>query len=297
MTDEMRWKIIKGNLPGVPTAELEKADAVMKAYGLDLALNHGVVLARKNRRTGETTYKLYVTRDGLLALMHKMDKPWSLLMDQPQRLKNPYTNKDDVWLEGRVEVVAGDGTTQVFKGGVWLSEYNSGMGVWKSNPHTMHFKVVEVFLYRRASNVALTAVEEMDRVLASEGAGAPEEGPQPITDATRTSVNKILHALGFERGMRAQVAKLFAAATGLDKPTPPAEATEEAGRRFITVAWKDGAPNPALAKIAEKAGVEIPAFAPPPAQAQEDPPGQQPREPEAASPADAFPPPEELEDS
>ncbi|AYJ74791.1 hypothetical protein phiMa_08 [Thermus phage phiMa] len=143
---------------GVPDEDVHLALAICQRYGLDPLLRHVVLIpGGKDRR-----HNVYITRDGLLHVAHTSGKAWSLEVEEPKRMENPYTGKPDIYLRGRVRVYDPDtGREQVFEGGVWFSEYAQKGGSWNSHPAAMHQKVLEVFLLRRAFDVAVTPVEEM----------------------------------------------------------------------------------------------------------------------------------------
>lgn len=143
---------------GVPDEDVHLALAICQRYGLDPLLRHVVLIpGGKDRR-----HNVYITQDGLLHVAHTSGKAWSLEVEEPKRMENPYTGKPDIYLRGRVRVYNPDtGREQVFEGGVWFSEYAQKGGSWNSHPAAMHQKVLEVFLLRRAFDVAVTPVEEM----------------------------------------------------------------------------------------------------------------------------------------
>jgi len=192
---------------GVPDDEVKLALAIAGRYGLDPLLRHLVLIpGGKNRR-----YNVYITRDGLLHIAHTSGKPWSIEIDEPQKRENPYTGKEDIYLKGRVKVLdPTTGQTQVFEGGVWFSEYNTGQGSWQTHPAAMHQKVLEVYLLRRAFDVALTPVEEVERVTAAtvqaepvpavEGRNSTEQPSNGITKAQLAKLNATLNDLGLANG-------------------------------------------------------------------------------------------------
>lgn len=192
---------------GIPDDEVKLALAIAGRYGLDPLLRHLVLIpGGQNRR-----YNVYITRDGLLHIAHTSGKPWSIEIDEPQKRENPYTGREDIYLKGRVKVLdPASGQTQVFEGGVWFSEYNAGRGSWKTHPAAMHQKVLEVYLLRRAFDVALTPIEEMDRVNAAQASTpipveaqvveAEPPGPVPITKPQMTKLGATFTDLGLVNG-------------------------------------------------------------------------------------------------
>ncbi len=229
---------------GIPDDEVKLALAIAGRYGLDPLLRHLVLIpGGKNRR-----YNVYITRDGLLHIAHTSGKPWSIEIDEPQKRENPYTGKEDIYLKGRVKVLdPATGQTQVFEGGVWFSEYNAGQGSWKTHPAAMHQKVLEVYLLRRAFDVALTPIEEMDRVQAVQAqpaAAVPVEaepveprpeaaqrGPEPITPAQLTKLKATLNDLGLTNGEWREVAlRLSSMVVGRELSTSKELTKEEASK-------------------------------------------------------------------
>ncbi len=202
---------------GIPDDEVKLALAIAGRYGLDPLLRHLVLIpGGQNRR-----YNVYITRDGLLHVAHTSGKPWSIEVDEPVKRENPYTGKSDIYLKGRVKVLdPATGQTQVFEGGVWFSEYNAGRGSWKTHPAAMHQKVLEVYLLRRAFDVALTPIEEMDRVTQAPSAEPvpveaevvepqsepAQRGPERITPAQITTLKATLNDLGLTNGEWREVA-------------------------------------------------------------------------------------------
>ncbi|QWK23098.1 recombinase RecT [Thermus antranikianii] len=158
---------------GVPDEDVHLALAICQRYGLDPLLRHVVLIpGGKDRR-----HNVYITRDGLLHVAHTSGRAWSLEVEEPKRMENPYTGKPDIYLRGRVRVYDPDtGREQVFEGGVWFSEYAQKGGSWNSHPAAMHQKVLEVFLLRRAFDVAVTPVEEM-------GVDHVESASMPVSPA------------------------------------------------------------------------------------------------------------------
>ena len=157
---------------GVPDDDFKLTMLVAQKYGLDPLLKHLVLIPARGG------HQVYATRDGLLHIAHSSGKPWSMTFKEPQVKVNPYSGKEDVYLEGTVTVHDPDtNTEQTFTAGLWLSEYDAGTGAWKSHKAAMHMKVVEVYLLRRAFDVSLTPFEEVERVYPA--AGEPAQAGQP----------------------------------------------------------------------------------------------------------------------
>ncbi len=228
---------------GIPDDEVKLALAIAGRYGLDPLLRHLVLIpGGQNRR-----YNVYITRDGLLHIAHTSGKPWSIEIDEPQKRENPYTGREDIYLKGRVKVLdPATGQTQVFEGGVWFSEYNAGRGSWKTHPAAMHQKVLEVYLLRRAFDVALTPIEEMDRVQAVQTqvpqpepvpVGAHVEpiptGPERINKAQLSKIGATLNELGLVNGRYRDVKLRLAEMVVGRQVTTSKELTKEEASRFI----------------------------------------------------------------
>ncbi|BDG27212.1 hypothetical protein TthSNM66_18480 [Thermus thermophilus] len=180
---------------GVPDEDVQLALAICQRYGLDPLLRH-VVLIPGGR---ERRYNVYITRDGLLHVAHASGKAWSLEVEEPKRLENPYTGKPDIYLRGRVRVHDPvSGREQVFEGGVWFSEYAQKGGAWATHPAAMHQKVLEVYLLRRAFDVALTPVEEVG-VDAAEAAPVPAQALPAVDREKVRRVGELVRALGLSR--------------------------------------------------------------------------------------------------
>ena len=226
---------------GIPDDEVKLALAIAGRYGLDPLLRHLVLIpGGKNRR-----YNVYITRDGLLHIAHTSGKPWSIEIDEPVKRENPYTGKQDIYLKGRVKVLdPTTGQTQVFEGGVWFSEYNAGQGSWKTHPAAMHQKVLEVYLLRRAFDVALTPIEEMDRVTqpaepvpveaqAIEPQKAEAVEPKPATPRQKGAIHTVLKELGFTEETASDARAFVAWAVGRENLSSLNELTAEEASRFL----------------------------------------------------------------
>jgi len=229
---------------GIPDDEVKLALAIAGRYGLDPLLRHLVLIpGGQNRR-----YNVYITRDGLLHIAHTSGKPWSIEIDEPQKRENPYTGREDIYLKGRVKVLdPSTGQTQVFEGGVWFSEYNAGRGSWKTHPAAMHQKVLEVYLLRRAFDVALTPIEEMDRVQAVQAQTVQPEPvpsevqaePEPagnrsrITPAQLSKIGATLNELGLVNGRYRDVKLRLVEMVVERQVTTSKELTKEEASRFI----------------------------------------------------------------
>ncbi len=169
---------------GIPDEDVQLALAICQRYGLDPLLRHVVLIpGGKDRR---------------LHVAHASGKAWSLEVEEPKRLENPYTGKPDIYLRGRVRVVDERGREQVYEGGVWFSEYAQKGGAWTTHPAAMHQKVLEVYLLRRAFDVALTPVEEVG-VDAAEAAPVPARALPAVDREKVRRVGELVRALGLSR--------------------------------------------------------------------------------------------------
>ena len=190
---------------GVPDEDVKLALAICGRYGLDPLLRHVVLIpGGKNGR-----YNVYITRDGLLHVAHASGKAWSLEVEEPKRLENPYTGKPDIYLRGRVRVVDERGREQVYEGGVWFSEYAQKGGAWSTHPAAMHQKVLEVYLLRRAFDVALTPVEEVGVEVPAGPAPVETRALPPEKPITREQMARIA-ALAQRVGMERDELRAFA---------------------------------------------------------------------------------------
>lgn len=190
---------------GIPDEDVKLALAICQRYGLDPLLRHVVLIpGGKDRR-----HNVYITRDGLLHVAHASGKAWSLEVGEPEARQNPYTGKQDIYLKGRVRVVdPATGREQVFEGGVWYSEYAQKGGAWATHPAAMHQKVLEVYLLRRAFDVALTPVEEVG-VEPEAARPVPVQAlPQEDERAKWKRIGDLLKALGLSKEEARQLASL-----------------------------------------------------------------------------------------
>lgn len=183
---------------GVPGEDVKLALAICARYGLDPLLRHVVLIpGGKNGR-----YNVYITRDGLLHVAHASGRAWSLEVGEPERRQNPYSGKEDIYLRGRLRVVDQEGREQVFEGGVWFSEYAQKGGAWSTHPAAMHQKVLEVYLLRRAFDVALTPVEEVGVEVPAGPAPVETQALPPeklITQEQMARIAALARRLGMER--------------------------------------------------------------------------------------------------
>ncbi len=184
---------------GVPDEDVKLALAICGRYGLDPLLRHVVLVP--GGKSGR--HSVYITRDGLLHVAHASGRAWSLEVGEPERRQNPYSGKEDIYLRGRLRVADQEGREQVFEGGVWFSEYAQKGGAWSTHPAAMHQKVLEVYLLRRAFDVALTPLEEVGgSVEALEARPSLPEGPsgKPLPAPSGAQrVKELLGVLGLER--------------------------------------------------------------------------------------------------
>lgn len=188
---------------GIPDEDVALALVVAQKYGLDPLLRHVVLIP--GGRNGR--YNVYITRDGLLHVAHASGRAWSLEVGEPERRENPYTGKPDIYLKGRLRVVDQEGREQVFEGGVWFSEYAQKGGAWSTHPAAMHRKALEVYLLRRAFDVALTSVEEVGVEVPA--GPVPVEALPPEKPITREQMARIA-ALAQRVGMEREELRAFA---------------------------------------------------------------------------------------
>lgn len=188
---------------GIPDEDVALALVVAQKYGLDPLLRHVVLIP--GGRNGR--YNVYITRDGLLHVAHASGRAWSLEVGEPERRENPYTGKPDIYLRGRLRVVDQEGREQVFEGGVWFSEYAQKGGAWSTHPAAMHRKALEVYLLRRAFDVALTPVEEVGVEVPA--GPVPVEALPPEKPITREQMARIA-ALAQRVGMEREELRAFA---------------------------------------------------------------------------------------
>jgi len=118
---------------------------ICQRYDLDPLLKH-VVLIKGN---------IYVTRDGLLHVAH-----------QSGQLNGMHVTlgKDDFGMFAECTIYRRD-MAHPFTYRVYRDEYDSKTGAWRTHPRAMLIKTAEVFTLRRAFDVALTPIEEMDTVI------------------------------------------------------------------------------------------------------------------------------------
>ncbi len=118
---------------------------ICQRYDLDPLLKH-VVLIKGN---------IYVTRDGLLHVAH-----------QSGQLNGMHVTlgKDDFGMFAECTIYRRD-MEHPFTYRVYRDEYDSKTGAWRTHPRAMLIKTAEVFTLRRAFDVALTPIEEMDTVI------------------------------------------------------------------------------------------------------------------------------------
>ena len=127
-----------------PTDLVNMTLLICQRYDLDPLLKH-VVLIKGN---------IYVTRDGLLHVAH-----------QSGQLNGMHVTlgKDDFGMFAECTIYRRD-MEHPFTYRVYRDEYDSKTGAWRTHPRAMLIKTAEVFTLRRAFDVALTPIEEMDTV-------------------------------------------------------------------------------------------------------------------------------------
>jgi len=151
---------------GIPDDDVELALAICHRYDLDPLLKHVQLIPSNKKDDGgkwTKAYSVYITRDGLLHVAHESAIPFAIQFDEPQAKTNPYSEKKDIYLTGKLKR---EGFPDLVAG-LWFSEYQGTdkqgqpNGAWKTHPAAMHQKVVEVYLLRRGFDVSLPAYEEV----------------------------------------------------------------------------------------------------------------------------------------
>lgn len=172
---------------GIPDEDVHLALAICQKYGLDPLLKH-VVLIRN--RTGR--YDVYITRNGLLHIAHRSGKQFHIVWHTPEKLHNPYRDKDDISLRGTLYI---DGKPS-WEASLWFSEYvqtnaqGNRVGFWDTHPAAAHQKVVETYLLRRGFDISLPVLEEVEAIVNSDDVvvidaeAEPPEKPQRPPAAT-----------------------------------------------------------------------------------------------------------------
>jgi len=135
---------------------------ICQRYDLDPLLKH-VVLIKGN---------IYVTRDGLLHVAH-----------QSGQLNGMHVTlgKDDFGMFAECTIYRRD-MAHPFTYRVYRDEYDSKTGAWRTHPRAMLIKTAEVFTLRRAFDVALTPLEEMDTVIDRH---QPDPPSRPASNGTQ----------------------------------------------------------------------------------------------------------------
>lgn len=135
---------------------------ICQRYDLDPLLKH-VVLIKGN---------IYVTRDGLLHVAH-----------QSGQLNGMHVTlgKDDFGMFAECTIYRRD-MAHPFTYRVYRDEYDSKTGAWRTHPRAMLIKTAEVFSLRRAFDVALTPIEEMDTVIDRH---QPDPPSRPASNGTQ----------------------------------------------------------------------------------------------------------------
>ena len=129
---------------------------ICQRYDLDPLLKH-VVLIKGN---------IYVTRDGLLHVAHHSGQLNGMHVT---------LGKDDFGMFAECTIYRRD-MEHPFTYRVYRDEYDSKTGAWRTHPRAMLIKTAEVFTLRRAFDVALTPIEEMDTVFEH---NSPPPAPAP----------------------------------------------------------------------------------------------------------------------
>jgi len=158
---------------GVPDDDVALALAICSKYQFDPLLKHVVMVKGRHRDDSGAwvdKYNVYVTRDGLLHVGHQSGRKFWIRFDEPERKRNPYSGKEDIYLSGTLVL---DGV-ETWRAGLWFSEYiqvgrdGKPQGFWATHPAAAHQKVVEVYLLRRGFDVSLPAYEEVERIVRTE---------------------------------------------------------------------------------------------------------------------------------
>jgi len=165
---------------GVSSEALTYTLLMCKRYDLDPVLKHVVVIKFGGKQ------QPYITRDGLLHVAHRSGQLDGMTAICSVDEDGDRYAEATVWRKDM-------GHPFVYR--AYASEYNTDKNVWKSHPKAMLIKAAEVITLRRAFDVSMTALEEMDRVIEREGgaivyegevvepARPPQQQPQPAPES------------------------------------------------------------------------------------------------------------------
>lgn len=134
---------------GVPGDALMLTLLLCQRYGLDPLMKHVVVIQFKGHAAP------YITRDGLLHVAHRSGQLDGMSVTYGSDERGEWA-ECTIWRKDM---------SHPFVYRVYRKEYDTRVNVWSSHPLAMLAKTAEVFALRRAFDVAMTAVEEMDKAV------------------------------------------------------------------------------------------------------------------------------------
>jgi hypothetical protein len=159
---------------GVPDDVIAYVMLLSQRYDLDPLL-HLVVVTFKTK--AGPRHVPFIKRDGLLHIAHR-----SGLLDGIRF----YYGTDELGLYAEAEVRRKDMQYPVVAR-AYMHEYDTGQNAWERHKLAMLAKVAVVMALRHAFDVALNAIEEMDRALA-DGQGEVIEA-EPVADTATASTS------------------------------------------------------------------------------------------------------------
>lgn len=141
-------KKLKTKFRGAPDSALQELWDFATAKGLNPYT--GEVVLTKSKSKGQTVWRPYVTRDGLITLASRSGRAWGIELGKAYRGQNPYTGEDDVQMTGTLRQTGWPDT----KLSTWLSELKpanaTAYSPWVRTPQAMQQKSTTYRLLRLA---------------------------------------------------------------------------------------------------------------------------------------------------
>ena len=171
LSQTIKEEIVKQYLKHASRGQVETFLQFLDEYDLNPYMNHVVFMERsvKDKRTGsyKTLVDLYITHKGLLHIAHRSGK-----LDG---IEHEYVYDDKGNVVAITSMVFRKDMTHPIKARASMKEYNTGKNAWKEFPETMLEVRAEAKALRKAFDIGINAIEEMERVIEEENVSTDEK--------------------------------------------------------------------------------------------------------------------------
>jgi uncharacterized protein (UPF0297 family) len=187
LSQTIKEEIVKTYLKNASKGQIETYLQFLDEYDLNPYMNHVIFMERsvKDKRTGgyKTLVDLYITHKGLLHIAHRSGK-----LDG---IEHEYVYDDKGNVVAITAMVFRKDMNHPIKARASMKEYNTGRNAWKEFPETMLEVRAEAKALRKAFDIGINAIEEMERVIEEEETTTVEETAVSIDDELRDMLKTI----------------------------------------------------------------------------------------------------------